>query len=78
MGDKTVGVAILVLMAIAVLMVCIPEAIAAIFEPSTSVTVNCLTPIAGIGLTLALVTAMFGVPYSILTAIDQMGGGDDV
>ena len=76
MGDKTVGVAILVLMAIAALMVCIPEAIAIILEPSVAVTVNCLTPIAGIGLTLAIVTAMFGIPYSILTAIDQMEEDD--
>ena len=76
MGDKTVGVAILVLMVIAVLMVSAPEAIAAIFEPSTAMTVNCLTPIAGIGLTLAIVTAMFGIPYSVLVAMDQMEDDD--
>ena len=63
-------------MAIAVLMVCIPEAIAAIFEPSAATTANCLTPIAGIGLTLAIVTAMYGIPYSILTIIDQMEDDD--
>ena len=76
MGDKTVGVAIFVLMVIAVLMVSAPEAIAAIFEPSTAMTVNCLTPIAGIGLTLAIVTAMFGIPYSVLVAMDQMEDDD--
>ena len=75
---EKLGIALAALMGIALLMVCTGSAIAAICKPCPEITANLLTPLCGAGMALAVVTAMFGIPFSVFAILDQMKEDDDV